>query len=148
MNNSKGEMTQNDERPLSNRETREMLRLTICLEHGPIGKGDHAEVQRRHKLLRTVPSQMKHHFKGYKEQALEYKANLVRNMAEWFNDDAWLTNLRARYSDSVDGMVDAFKRALVKQGTFDSEGDIERTIRLVSEPSFAAKHWKTEGVAA
>ena len=148
MHNDKGEMTQNDERPLSNREARDVLRLTICLEHGPIEEGNHAEVQRRHRLLRTVPSQMKDHFKGYRPKALEYKANLVRNMAEWLNDDAWLTNLRARYSDPVDGMVDAFKRALVKQGTFDSEEDIERTIRLVSEPSFAAKHWKTEEVAA
>ena len=94
MNNDKGEMKQNDERPLSNKEVRELLRVTICLEHGPIEKGDHAEVQRRRRLLRTVPSQMKHHFKGYKEQALEHKANLVTVIGEWLKDENWLIAAR------------------------------------------------------
>lgn len=176
MNNSKGEMTQNDERPLSNREAREVLGLAICLEHGPIEEGDHAEVQRRHRLLRTVPSQMKHHFKGYRPKALEYKANLVRNMAEWLNNENWLTEARnSRFHRGVylfiaKAITDQWHReeALSKVGTLPDDfvkGDYEDpalgyplwenaqyavwdTINLVTRPSFAAKHWKTEEVAA
>lgn len=177
MNNDKGEMKQNDERPLSNKEVRELLRVTICLEHGPIEKGDHAEVQRRQNLLRTVPSQMKDHFKGYKEQALEHKANLVAVIGEWLKDENWLTTARNSefnrgvYLHIVKAVTDQWHReeAIRKVGTLPDDfvkGDYEgpeyplwenaqyavwNTINLVEKPSFAAKLWgaeETEEVAA
>ena len=169
MNNDKGEMTQNDERPLSNREARDVLRLTICLEHGPIEEGNHAEVQRRHRLLRTVPSQMKHHFKGYKPKALAYKDNLVSLIGEWLDEDEWLHDARGMWGTkgrksglnwwdrsglgrspvySIGGLFDVVAHSLVHRDIYDSHHQVINTIRLVSEPSFAAKHWKTEEVAA
>ena len=181
MNNDKGEMTQNDERPLSNKEVRELLRLTICLEHGPIEKGDHAEVHRRQRLLRTVPTQMKHHFKGYKPKALENKANIATVIGEWLNDENWLTTARndpnAQVARSVairsphiyytvtHGVADQWHLEEMDR-TCDSvpegeEGEwalwetsmneVIQTIRLVTEPSFAAKYFapeQTEEVAA
>jgi len=177
MNNSKGEMTQNDERPLSNRETREVLGLAICLEHGPIEEGDHATVERRNRLLRTVPNQMKDFYKGYKPKALKNKAFLVKLMGEWLNDDAWLTTARNSefnrgvYLHITKAVTDQWHReeAIRKVGTLPDDfvkGDYEgpeyplwenaqyavwNTINLVQQPSFAAELWgadETEEVAA
>ena len=167
MENDKGEMTQNDERPLSNREVKDILRLTTCLEHGPIEKGDHAEVQRRHRLLRTVPSQMSH-FKGYKPKALEHKANLVTVIGEWLEDENWLTKARNTigvyftitsavsdkwHLEEMDRTCDTVPEG--EEGEWalweTSANDVNNTIRLVKQPSFAAKLWgaeETEEVAA
>lgn len=181
MNNDKGEMMQNDEHPLSNLETKELLRMTICLEHGPIEKGDHAEVQRRQRLLRTVPNQMKHHFKGYKKQALEHKANLVTVIGEWLKDENWLTTARNEpnaqigrsnriraphihytithgvanqwHLEEMDRTCDSVPEGKEDEWAHweDSMNEVIHTVRLVTEPSFAAKLWraaKTEEVAA
>ena len=173
MKNSKGEMTQNDERPLSNREAKDILRLVTCLEHGPIEEGDHAEVQRRHRLLREIPNAMATCFKGYKYTALEYKNSIVLGMAEELNNENWLTEARNTigvYLFIVKAITDQWHRedAIRKVGTLpddfvkgDHEGpeyplwetsanEVHNTINLVTRPSFAAKYWaaETEEVAA
>ena len=160
MNNDKGEMTQNDERPLSNRETREALRIMHCLgirkdyHDGPIEEGDHAEIAKRRRRVRAIPSDMKHFYKGYKPDALRAKDTLVILLGQLLGDDGprvdtgeWLQAARTEEGN----MLDVIELSLVHNGVYDSHKQVRDTIRLVTEPSFAAKLWgadETEEVAA
>lgn len=174
MNNDKGEMTQNEERPLSNKETREVLRLMHCLgirkdyHNGPIEEGDHAEIAKRRRRVRGVPNQMKHHFKGYTADALRAKESLVNRFAVLLDDENWLTTARngmGVYHTITHGVADQWHLEEMdktcdtvpegEEGEWalweTSANDVNNTIRLVQQPSFAAKLWgaeETEEVAA